>query len=193
MFQEMPFDELVARLRSGEDEAARAVHAQFVNRLIGLANNHLSAAVRARVDAEDIVQSVFKSFFRRHAERPFLADSWDALWAILSVIAVRKCNRRQRYERAAKRDARREVLPPVEDSAWETADREPTPAEAAELADQMARLLGRFDPADRLILELRLAKYEVKEIAQMTGRSQSAVYGVLAKLRQLTQELYEEA
>ena len=40
---------------------------------------------------EDVMASVFKSFFRRHAEAPFDLSSWDSLWSLLTLITLRKC------------------------------------------------------------------------------------------------------
>ena len=47
--------------------------------------------LRAKVDPEDVLQSVCESFFRRHAEGEFSLKDWDSLWALLAVITLRKC------------------------------------------------------------------------------------------------------
>ena len=67
MAADASFDELMVRLRSGEDEAAREVFVRFARRLVGLARHHLDARLTAKTDAEDVVQSAYKSFFVRHS------------------------------------------------------------------------------------------------------------------------------
>ena len=54
------------------------------------------------------MQSVFKSFFRRHAEGQFDLAGWDSLWALLTVITLKVRPQGKEYL-AACRDVRREV------------------------------------------------------------------------------------
>ena len=57
---------LIARLRSGEDAAAREVFERFAGRLVALARRRFNRLLARKVDPEDVVQSAFKSFFVRH-------------------------------------------------------------------------------------------------------------------------------
>jgi RNA polymerase sigma-70 factor (ECF subfamily) len=64
MFDDTPFDEVIEQLRRGEEAGANHVYHRFARRLYGLAQARLNAAVRNKVDPEDVVQSAFRSFFR---------------------------------------------------------------------------------------------------------------------------------
>jgi len=56
---------------------------RYTQRLLALARRQLPERVRSRVDAEDVVQSVYRSFFRRLNEDRFsFADSHD-VWRLL--------------------------------------------------------------------------------------------------------------
>ena len=101
--------ELMGRLRSGEDGAAREVFIRFAGRLVGLARRHLDARLAVKVDPEDVVQSAYKSFFVRHRDGGLEVGSWDGLWGVLTVITLRKCADRAAYYRAEKRDVGREA------------------------------------------------------------------------------------
>ncbi len=68
---ETTFDDLMARLNDGDDEAAAEIFNRFVRRLIFLARSRLNAQVRQKEDPEDVVQSVFRSFFTRQVEGQF--------------------------------------------------------------------------------------------------------------------------
>jgi RNA polymerase sigma-70 factor (ECF subfamily) len=62
-----PFHDLMARLRDGDPDAARAVFDRFARRLAALAAARLPAVLRSKLDPEDVVQSAFRTFFRRQA------------------------------------------------------------------------------------------------------------------------------
>src|SRR5438067_192126 len=103
------FQDLMQRLRGGDEVAATILFQRFARRLIGLARHQLDQRLRGKLDAEDVVQSVFKSFFPRFADGCFELDGWEDLWALLTVITLRKCGRRVEYFRARRRDVRREA------------------------------------------------------------------------------------
>ena len=54
---------LVAAWREGDQQAATALFERYAKRLIALANSRLSARLAARVDPQDVIQSVYCSFF----------------------------------------------------------------------------------------------------------------------------------
>ncbi len=62
------FDELMARLETGDEDAAVEVCDRFVHGLIALARQHLDGATLRKVDPEDVVQSAYKSFFVKFRE-----------------------------------------------------------------------------------------------------------------------------
>src|SRR5262249_52863344 len=101
------FTQLMTRLRAGDDAAAGAVFRRFAERLIGVGHRRVARRSRHKVDPEDMVQSVFRSFFFR-ADR-LQPAGWDSLWGLLTLITVRKCIKRIEHEQARRRDVRREV------------------------------------------------------------------------------------
>ena len=90
------FDDLMAQLRDGRNEAAAQVFQRFANRLIVLARKQLDSKILQKVDPEDVMQSVFRSFFLRQMEDQFDVRDWDNLWSLLAMITVRKCTNVQR-------------------------------------------------------------------------------------------------
>src|SRR5579875_1652171 len=147
------FDELMARLRSGDDGAATAVFRRYVDRLIALAASRFEPRMRDPVDVEDVVLSAYKSFFVRNSRGEFDLTGWDDLWSLLAFITLRKCGKRRRSMRAARRDVRREV-------SWSIGpgrlvgipDRAPTPDEAAAFAETVERLFQAMSTEDRPIV-----------------------------------------
>src|SRR2546423_108114 len=109
MPEDHSFASLMSRLRGGDSDAAAAIVQEFQARLIGLARSRLGAMLRQKEDPEDMVQSAFRTFFRRAADGQFDVEDLEGLWSLLTVITLRKCGHRIDYYRAALRDVRREV------------------------------------------------------------------------------------
>jgi RNA polymerase sigma-70 factor (ECF subfamily) len=176
-----PFDDLMARLRSGDGAAAAEVHRRFVRRLVALARRQFEPWVRAKADHEGVVQSAFKSVFARLERGEFVLDDWDDLWSLLTMITVRKCRRRKVALRARRRDAAREVAAPRSASdeewtgGWEAPDREPTPAEAAILTETLEGWLLGLSARERAIVELGLEGCSTEAIAARLGRTERTV------------------
>jgi RNA polymerase sigma-70 factor (ECF subfamily) len=194
MTDEVAPGDLLDRLRRGDEDAAATIFARFTHRLIALARTHLTSAMRRKEDPEDVVQSVYRSFFRRHREGQFHLDTWDSLWAVLAVITVRKCGNRIEYFHAARRDLRREVSPAraAQLSAdWEPLTREPTPSEAATLNDLLGRLMCHLDDTDRRILALHLEGHTAEEIATRVHYSLRTVRRALESIRRLLREQFD--
>jgi len=182
------FQSLIARIRAGDREAATQVVERFAERLKGLACRHLDRRMRPKVDPEDVVQSVFQSFFDRCRHDDLEFSGWDQLWALLAVMAMRRCAWESRWHRAARRDVRREIpdLAPQSDQNWleSFATRDQSPETALQLADTFSRVMVHMEEADREIIRLSLQGWTVGEISLELGRHPRAVYRVLQNLRQ---------
>jgi RNA polymerase sigma-70 factor (ECF subfamily) len=196
MSEQHSFDDVMARLRGGDQDAASQVFQQFASRLIGLTRQRLDSRLCQKLDAEDVVQSVFKSFFVRHGQGQFELANWDGLWGLLVRITLRKCVRKKRNFYGPQRDVRREAVPsPGEDGAgleWEAVAREPRPEEAAVLAETVGQFLSGLNERDRPIVELRLEGYTAPEISTRVGRTEHTVQGILKRVRKRLRPLLED-
>ncbi len=187
------FADLMDRLRAGDAQAAAQLFERFSHRLVALAQGHLDERTRRLVDPEDVLQSVFRSFFLRHAEGQFELAGWDGLWAMLVVLTLRKCGRKVRYFRAARRDLRREEAPRIESPEWEALAEGPTPAEAAALCDLLDQLRQRSGADDWPLVALSLQGHTHAEIAAQVGCTERTVRRVVARTRQRVERLLGDA
>jgi RNA polymerase sigma-70 factor (ECF subfamily) len=183
------FDDLMARLRDGQNEAAAQVFNRFANRLIVLARKQLDPQIRQKVDPEDVMQSVFRSFFLRNATGQLGEfDTWDNLWALLVVMTQRKCGRRIDYFHTARRDVDREVpaMPPADQSTSDPgiSAEEPTPLEAAMLTETVEQLMSSLQGRQRQILTLSLQGCTAAEISTELGCTERTVYRVLERVKE---------
>jgi RNA polymerase sigma factor (sigma-70 family) len=191
MAQSDSFGDLIARLRSGDPEAASFLIQQYAGRLLALARARLDSVMRQKVDPEEVVQSALGSFFPRLAGGQFELENWEGLWSLLVTITLRKCGKKIRQFHRAARDVRREVAVPLafgEDRpAWEVLASEPTPSEAAVLTEMVEQLMRGLDGRDRQIVELRLQGYTLAEISAQVGRTEHSIEGVLRRVRKRLQ------
>jgi RNA polymerase sigma-70 factor (ECF subfamily) len=190
------FDEFMSRLQAGDEQAAAAVYHRFVPTLIALIRGRLDPHLRAKVDPEDIVQSVFRTFFLRNADGRFHLGSWESLLSVLAVIAIRKCAQQAKYYRAARRNIRREteVTPASDESgtAWEPPASEPLPPERAAMAEIVTELLQGLDASEQPILILSLKGSTATEISTEIGRTTRTVQRVLQRLRKRLERMAHE-
>jgi RNA polymerase sigma-70 factor (ECF subfamily) len=180
------FDSLIARLRAGDERAAEEVFRRYTRRLVALARIQLRDGVRRKVDPEDVVQSAYRSFFRRQRAGQFKLDNWDNLWGILAVITLRKCGNRVRYFHQARRDVHREV--PLRASqearaAWEAIARDPSPSEAVVLAETVQRMMSNLEPHERDIVSMHLQGYAIAEISNEVRYAERTVRRTLERIR----------
>jgi RNA polymerase sigma-70 factor (ECF subfamily) len=172
------FAEFLARLQNQNDAAAQELFDRFAHQLIALAHRHIDTGLRHKVDAEDVVQSTFKSFFFRYDSAKLKVVNWNSLWGLLTLITVRKCAERVAYHRAERRDCVREVSgASIEGAAcWqEPFGREPTPLEAALLSETVQRLYASLDESERPVLEMSLQGFTTREISERLGRAERTV------------------
>jgi RNA polymerase sigma-70 factor (ECF subfamily) len=180
------FADLLNRLYSDEDAAARDVFQRYSRRLIAVTRRHIGPGLAHRVDPEDVVQSAFKSFFLRHREGKLRVGDWDNMWGLLALITRRKCADRVEYLRAGRRDVDRELsISASADQPWlVAADREPLPEEVASLTEMVERLRQAAGDDERAVLELSLQGYTAAEIALRLGKALRTVQRLRERIHQ---------
>jgi DNA-directed RNA polymerase specialized sigma24 family protein len=142
-------DVVLAGLSAGDHDAARRLHAKFVDPLIRLANQKLGRDLGPRADPESVAQSVFLSFFVRQKRGEYQFSNWAMVYGLLAHITFRKCLNRRRHHHAAKRDGG--VLAPLED--WQATAGGPGPDDEAMVADLLAKALVGFDDEEREMID----------------------------------------
>ena len=172
----------LAQLKAGDPKAAGPLWEGYFSRLVGLARVRLRSVPRTVADEEDVALSAFNSFWEGVGKGRFprLDDRHD-LWQVLFVITDRKARGRIKYEMCAKH--RR---PSSGDDAplEEAAAVEPTPDEAALVAEECGRLLAKLGDEHRL-REVAVWKMEGYTNAEIAGKLGQAVSTVERKLKHI--------
>jgi len=184
---------LLRRLHAGEAEAATELYLRYARRLHGLARRQTSAELARRVDPDEIVQSVFRTFFRRAVGGSYDIPPTEELWRLLLVITLNKIRRASVFHRAARRDVRRtvsagdsNVLQHLEQASFQDDE-----------ALQFLRLvvddlIAELPSPQNVMVRMRIDGHEVEEIATSTGRSKRTVERTLQKFRERISRILEQ-
>jgi DNA-directed RNA polymerase specialized sigma24 family protein len=171
----------ISLLKAGDHLAAQPLWEGYFQRLVRLARSRLQGSPRRAADEEDVALSAFESFCRRAEQGRFpqLADR-DDLWQLLVVLTVRKAIKLREHENRQKRGGGRvfdeSALRDTESSLESVAGLdnfvgpEPTPAFAAQVAEECERLLALLDSDEQRSLALwKMEGYTNDEIAEKLG------------------------
>jgi RNA polymerase sigma-70 factor, ECF subfamily len=181
---------LLQRFRRGQSDAATVLYVRYAKRLNALARSKCSPALAHRVEPEDIVQSVFRSFFRKAADGLYDVPEGEDLWKLFLVITLNKIYAKSVFHHARKRDVRLTVNTADIDESALGRD-EPDDQALAELQMVVEEILSRLSDLGRQMVELRIQGFEVAEIAQMTVRSKRTVERTLQQFRSDLRTLLE--
>jgi DNA-directed RNA polymerase specialized sigma24 family protein len=170
-----------------------AVWERFCIPLQGVAARFLGSRVQGRVGPEDVVQSVYRTLYRRaksaaaaaagapQPARPANPDDPDTLWKLLVTVTIRKAINKRVAHLRQKRSAAATLSGAGPD--WAGAAAEPTPAEIAEQAETVANLkaalVGQFDhDLHKRIAAMVLDGARASEVAAAVGCVERTVYRV---------------
>ena len=123
-------------------------------------------------------------------------EDWNGLWSLLVRITLNKCGHQIAAFSAECRDVRCEAGPPDSGGAsgreWTAIVREPTPQEAASLAETVENLMLALPERHREILSLRLEGFTSLEISRQIGRTERTVECLLQQVREAFQRLEKQ-
>lgn len=186
MADDKPVD-WVAQWRQGDQQAAGELYRLYVDRLVALARSQLSVRLAQRVDAEDVVQSAYRCFFAFAKEGRYDVERGGDLWRLLVTVTLHKLQQHVERQRAQKRSVEREASFGSEDSLLgiqaHVPARDPAPADAVALTDELEQALSCLSEPERRTIELRLQGYKLEEISAELECSERTVRRALERFK----------
>jgi len=164
---------LIGGLKDGENQVIQRLWDHYFDRLVRLAAARMPRDRRRELDEEDVALSAFQSFCDRAARGQFpRLDDRNDLWRVLATLTTRKLFDSLRHQSRQNRGGGRvlgesavDAQGDAEGLAW-VLGREPTPADAAALADDYQRLFAKLDdPVLKTIALRKLEGFSSEEIA----------------------------
>jgi RNA polymerase sigma factor (sigma-70 family) len=184
---------MIEGLRAGDPAVVRQFCDRYGPALNRIADRKLPDAVRRRIDAEDVVQSACRTFFRRAHNGEFRLEDSGSLWRLLCAITLTKVREQARFHLRQRRGVsrEREGLPASDQSWCETplAEASPTPAEVAEFADVFRALLDRLSPEEQRVVDLKIQDYTNNQVAAVLGCSERTVRRLLKRVQGVLLEM----
>lgn len=178
---------------SGEPGSQHEVVHRYTQRLLGLARRQLPQRLRQRVDPEDVVQSVYRSFFRRLNEGCFTFEDSHDLWRLLAAMTFHKARNAIKFHQRRRRDIRREDASGAVAGDQAASPAEPGDQDVTVLFDCLERLLAGLPDNYREIVVRRLDGDSIEQIAARVHRSRRTVLRVLAQLQNLAADELERS
>jgi RNA polymerase sigma factor (sigma-70 family) len=174
------FEVLVARLRAGDEQAARellALYEEPIRRIIRV--RFTDPALRRQMDSMDICQSVMADFFARTALGQFDLETPQQLVALLATMARNRLINHAKKQRAVRRDVRR--LEPGDVAELQPPSDEETPSEIAVGRELLDAFRKRLSPEELDLAERRARGESWADIARATGGKPDALRIRLAR------------
>jgi RNA polymerase sigma-70 factor (ECF subfamily) len=175
-------DELVARLREGDEAAFENLYGRYLPRIYSFVNKR----VPNRADTEEIVQEVFINIFSSIGS--FRGEAPFAAWAL--GLTRRTIANRFKKRRHATVPLVAEEEPETIDLSLPTLHREPTPHDHYECGERIAQLEAtatrELTPEQRQLFEMHhLAHRSIHEIARELDKSEDSIKSNLYRARRL--------
>lgn len=167
---------LLSQFRNGDQKAADQFYHRFAGRLRQLAHAKLSKLLQGRLDVDDIVQSVFRRFFKATSEGDYDCPSDEELWNVLLVFTLNRLRTEEVFQRAGKRDVRRNVNM---DSLNELTSFSQSSFASSFLREGVEKALEKLPEHFGRVIKLRLEGLEVAEIALQVERPKRTVERIL--------------
>ncbi len=184
MPEQAQLDHLVERLQRRDQLAEQQFWERFGPALQRLAAKHIARPLRSRIEPEEVVQSVCRTFFRRLYEGKLELQDSQQLLSLLCVVTLNKVRKKLRSVQTQKRDPSREVRHSgPETSGFDPVGREPSPAEEAEFDEALAKLMASFSEQERQVIELKLQDQPNEAIAGTLRCSDRWVRHILKRIR----------
>jgi len=169
-------DSLAERLQRGESQAIRDLFDKYSHQLEQIAAKNIHAGLKRRFDGEDIVQSAFRTFFRRQQDNQFRIKHSDQLWRLLVRITLCKTRSHARRHTAARRDAKAEKAGAVD---WESLGQEASPQDVIALWEEVDAVLEGLPDQAGDILFKRIEGETKSDIARQLNLSRQTIHRIL--------------
>lgn len=185
----------IERVKEGDSIAAHQIWQHYFERLVRAVRQRLRGQNRAVSDEEDVVASVFESFYRAAeiGRFPDLSDR-DELWRLLLKMSARKIIDKQRHDRRQRRGAGIHIHSLDGDranrSVVEVVGEAPTPEMVAIMAETFEQFFSSLGVGE--LQEIAVAKLEGQSNAEIARRLRCSERTIERRLHLIREKCQQE-
>jgi RNA polymerase sigma-70 factor (ECF subfamily) len=176
MAEENHFQELIQRVRAGDQAAAQELVTRYESKIRRVVRVKLDTRLQRHFDSMDICQSVLASFFVRAALGQYEIKTPEDLLKLLSTMARNKLINAVNKQGRGRRDYHR-----VETGNVDHAGHEPTPSRAVSNRELLQETRKRLSEDERKLLDMREDGKEWVDIAAEVGGTAEALRKKLSR------------
>jgi RNA polymerase sigma factor (sigma-70 family) len=174
-----PLDDLLDRLRQGDNAAAERLYRAFEPYLRKVVRRQLPRQLRSKFDSADVVQSAWATFLQRFHDASWRFAGPAQLRAFLATVTRNRLTDRIRHFHAA---LEHERSLDQKEIANVSASADPRPSELARADDLWRRMLALCPPQHHELLRLKRQGWRLEDIAARTGLHEGSVRRILRQL-----------
>ncbi len=177
---------LIARIRSGSDEAAWELVEEYGPHVQAVVSRRLNPSMRRTFDTNDFLQAAWASLFRILPRLTLINDPKKFV-ALLATIACRRMNNEYRRRHLVDPDKLQEASPNSESPSLSERQvgPDPTPSQISVARERWQNLIKSLPQQHVDVINYRMHGMTQKEIADRTGLSTRTVRRIIERaLRQ---------
>ncbi|MEM6688768.1 MAG: ECF-type sigma factor [Planctomycetota bacterium] len=178
-------------LAANEPQAVEEFWDQYAGPLRRLAQKQISKSLGRRVDADDVLQSACRTFFRRIGQGEFSCQCDDDLWRLLLTITLNKVRMQARYHSRQCRGLERERSMDFAVAISTGLETDAT-TQQIDFADYLESIFQYFDIESREVLQRMLDGETQARIATIMRISERTVRRIRVRIQDRLQTLLTE-
>lgn len=181
---------LIGGLTSGDELVLHEFYGRYADALEMIVKSRLQQGFQRRFDAEEVVQSTMRTFFRRMQAGHLELDDRQRLWNLLCAITLTKLREKVRFHLRMRRAIDKEQGFVEERNGGNSGtaiadvpDPRAAPDAALEFAETFNKILNSLTSEERSLIELKLQDCTNIEIARALNLSDRSVQRILQRLQ----------
>lgn len=185
------------RWRNGDEYAAEVLHNRYVAKLLNLVGRHLANRFNPRLAADDVVQSVFGSFFHGAKEGRYEFECENDFWKLLLTMALNKVRNTVRHHQTQKRDLSKESFSTNSAGAEGIVAHLRSPQRVAreylEFLECLDELFEHLSPREQKLLRYQVEGYTQQETAEKLNVNERTIRRMILRIRNRAADLLDDA
>jgi RNA polymerase sigma factor (sigma-70 family) len=185
------FEILLDRVRTGDEDAAWQLVCEYGPHVVAVVRRRIRRQIRVRLDSQDLVQAVWKSFFFDLPGRSEIRTPEQLIKLLVEFTHNKVVDAYREHLFAGRRRAELENPPAAkDDDEQESADERPveppgraaTPSQFAVAREELQRMLQKRPAMHQQVIQRRLMGDTFESIAATLGISERTARRVIGEL-----------